>query len=80
MLWFKWIDRMNRKSIIFSSTEFQGDSGGPISTYNPNVSCMYVIVGVTSFGKVCGSEGVPGIYTRVYPYLDWIENIVWPNA
>lgn len=58
----------------------QGDSGGPAQIYHSSVSCMYTIVGVTSFGKVCGTEGVPGVYTRVYSYLDWIENIVWPSA
>lgn len=41
---------------------------------------MYTIVGVTSFGKSCGTIGVPGVYTRIYAYNDWIENIVWPNA
>lgn len=38
----------------------QGDSGGPVQIYHSSVSCMYTIVGVTSFGKVCGTEGVPG--------------------
>ncbi|XP_055327030.1 venom protease-like [Sitodiplosis mosellana] len=57
----------------------QGDSGGPIQTYHARVSCMYTLVGVTSFGKVCGTQGTPGVYTRVYTYLQWIEDIVWPN-
>lgn len=38
----------------------QGDSGGPVQIYHSSVSCMYSIVGVTSFGKICGTEGVPG--------------------
>lgn len=59
---------------------FQGDSGGPLQSYHTSVSCMYIIDGVTSFGKSCGTLGIPGVYTRVYSYLDWIENIVWPNA
>lgn len=55
-----------------------GDSGGPIQIINPDVECMYTVVGVTSFGSVyCGAIGVPAIYTKVYYYLDWIENIVW---
>lgn len=58
---------------------FKGDSGGPIQTYHPSVSCMYTIQGVTSFGKICGTEGVPGVYTRIHAYLDWIEEIVWPK-
>lgn len=42
---------------------------------------MYTIIGLTSFGSAsCGGQiGVPGVYTRVYGYLDWIEGIVWPD-
>jgi len=57
----------------------QGDSGGPLQVYHPYQSCMYEVVGVTSFGKGCGNINTPGVYTRVYNYLDWIEGIVWPN-
>lgn len=39
---------------------FQGDSGGPVQINHSTVSCMYTILGVTSFGKICGTEGVPG--------------------
>lgn len=56
----------------------QGDSGGPLQVYHQSQSCMYEIVGVTSFGKGCGSVDTPGVYTRVYHYLEWIESIVWP--
>ncbi|KAL0853134.1 hypothetical protein ABMA27_012898 [Loxostege sticticalis] len=57
----------------------QGDSGGPIQIKSKKLHCMYVVTGVTSFGKQCGTRGEPGIYTRVSHYLDWIEGIVWPN-
>ncbi|KAL7041465.1 hypothetical protein ACKWTF_000792 [Chironomus riparius] len=57
-----------------------GDSGGPLQIYNSDTYCMYTAVGITSFGYAyCGFPGVPAIYTKVYHYLDWIENIVWPN-
>lgn len=56
----------------------QGDSGGPLQVFHHEYFCMYSIVGITSFGLSCGTK-VPGVYTRVYPYLDWIENIVWVN-
>ncbi|EDX14797.1 serine protease snake isoform X2 [Drosophila simulans] len=49
-----------------------GDSGGPLLMYHREYPCMYVVVGITSAGLSCGSPGIPGIYTRVYPYLAWI--------
>ncbi|KAJ6636459.1 Serine protease snake [Pseudolycoriella hygida] len=57
----------------------QGDSGGPLQIYHDTHHCTYTIVGVTSFGKACGTIGTPGVYTRVYAFLNWIEKIVWPN-
>jgi len=56
----------------------KGDSGGPLQVLNKREYCMWDIVGVTSFGPSgCGNKGVPGIYTRVFPFIDWIESIVW---
>ncbi|XP_006609334.1 serine protease snake-like [Apis dorsata] len=56
----------------------QGDSGGPLVILNRDYDCMYTLIGVTSLGKLCGTI-IPGIYTRVYNYISWIENIVWPD-
>lgn len=58
----------------------QGDSGGPLQIYHPQVHCMYSVIGVTSFGKTCGIQGIPGVYTRVSKYIDWIEKTVWPEG
>ncbi|XP_049281653.1 venom protease-like isoform X2 [Anopheles funestus] len=56
----------------------QGDSGGPLQVYNDaNVYCTYVVIGVTSFGQNCGLAGVPAVYTTVFPYLSWIENLLF---
>ncbi|XP_039753579.1 serine protease persephone-like [Pararge aegeria] len=55
----------------------QGDSGGPLQGLTSNDG-HYRLVAVTSFGRGCGSP-VPGVYTRVSRYLDWIEKVVWPN-
>ncbi|XP_045540983.1 serine protease snake [Papilio machaon] len=57
----------------------QGDSGGPLQLKSKKLKCMYVLVGVTSFGSGCGFIGQPGVYTKVISYLSWIEAIVWPN-
>lgn len=53
--------------------------GGPLQIYNTNnITCMYTIIGVTSFGAgACGTQGIPGIYTKVHHYLNWIESIVF---
>lgn len=56
----------------------QGDSGGPLQINSKKINCMYVTVGVTSFGRACGFPGEPAIYTRVAHYVPWIESIVWP--
>lgn len=57
----------------------QGDSGGPVQEYHPYINCMYTINGIISFGRECGERTAPGVYTRTYTFLDWIESIVWPN-
>lgn len=57
----------------------QGDSGGPLQIYHSDIFCSYTQIGVTSFGKGCGTVNFPGIYTRVSEYIDWIEGIVWPD-
>ncbi|XP_076229384.1 venom protease-like [Nomia melanderi] len=56
-----------------------GDSGGPLMILNQDYNCMYSIIGVTSFGGICGSI-IPGVYTRVSNYLSWIEGVVWPGS
>lgn len=53
------------------------DLGGPLQVYHSKQKCVFVISGIQSIGD-CGEKYV-GLYTRVYSYLDWIENIVWPN-
>ncbi|OAD56548.1 Serine protease persephone [Eufriesea mexicana] len=52
-----------------------GDSGGPLQVAFKNDSGLYRVLGITSFGLFCSV--VPGVYTKVSRYLDWIENIVW---
>ena len=48
----------------------QGDSGGPFVCMEGQTP---VITGVVSFGWFCALPGIPGVYARVTPYLDWIK-------
>lgn len=58
----------------------EGDSGGPLQVYS-SLHCMYNIIGVTSFGKACGTVvGIAGIYTRVSNYIDWIEQTAFVHG
>ena len=49
----------------------QGDSGGPLMSRRDSLS-SYMVVGVVSFGTSRCGIGVPGIYTRVSNYRQWI--------
>lgn len=53
----------------------QGDSGGPLLML---AGPSQTIVGITAFGQTCGGS-IPGVYTAVYSYLEWIERKVWPE-
>lgn len=62
-----------------------GDSGGPLQvnntrTFRTGYTCGMEIIGVTSFGKFCAQKNTPGVYTRVAPYVPWIEDIVWSGS
>lgn len=48
-----------------------GDSGGPLSVVEGD---QHVMVGVTAFGDGCARPGIPGVYSRVSKYLDWISD------
>lgn len=56
----------------------QGDSGGPLQIPHPKNECLFQLLGITSFGLGCAIPNVPGVYTRVSHYLNWIEDNVWP--
>lgn len=56
----------------------RGDSGGPLVYNNPN-NQKFDLIGVVSFGPTpCGLENVPGVYTNVFKYLDWIRGELKP--
>jgi secreted trypsin-like serine protease len=47
----------------------QGDSGGPLF-YGEGEAAR--LVGVVSYGYGCGRAGVPGVYSRVAGFADWL--------
>lgn len=50
----------------------EGDSGGPLQVkLVHNMRQTPFIIGVTSFGLICGTS-TPGVYTRVASYHQWI--------
>ncbi|KAJ8718656.1 hypothetical protein PYW08_002893 [Mythimna loreyi] len=61
----------------------QGDSGGPLQATIPlpigSQGTMHYVLGVTSFGVGCALPGLPGVYTKVSSFIDWIEEVVWPG-
>ncbi|XP_012264279.2 serine protease snake-like [Athalia rosae] len=57
----------------------QGDGGSPLVVYSKKEHCMYDVIGIVSLGKLCHG-GIPGLHTRVYYYIPWIESVVWPQG
>ncbi|CAH1641727.1 unnamed protein product [Spodoptera littoralis] len=54
----------------------KGDSGGPLMYENNK---LFELAGVVSFGKdPCGIKGVPGVYSNIYEYRDWIRSVIVP--
>ena len=59
------------------------DSGGPLfQVIDDSVAeedVKYETIGAVSFGDGACRSKVPGIYTRISKYLDWIEDFVYEN-
>uniref|UniRef100_U5EUT0 CLIP domain-containing serine protease n=1 Tax=Corethrella appendiculata TaxID=1370023 RepID=U5EUT0_9DIPT len=50
-----------------------GDSGSPLMYFDLQ-KIRWIVCGVVSLGyRQCGTEGIPGVYTNILQYVDWIE-------
>ncbi|XP_077990317.1 atrial natriuretic peptide-converting enzyme-like [Glandiceps talaboti] len=56
----------------------QGDSGGPLICLNEDDG-KWFLHGVTSFGSGCARQYLPGIYTKVSYYNDFIKTVIGDN-
>lgn len=51
----------------------QGDSGSALLCVHDG---RLAIVGIISYGVGCGVSGMPGVYTSVTHYVDFIQEVV----
>lgn len=55
----------------------QGDSGGPLMSPSiVNGRSIYYQIGIVSYGIGCARTDVPGVYSRVQTFVDWIQEKV----
>ncbi|GBP68834.1 Phenoloxidase-activating factor 2 [Eumeta japonica] len=52
----------------------EGDGGAPLAC--PTGNNTYVLTGLVSWGIGCGEKNVPGVYTKVSKFRDWVEEKV----
>lgn len=69
----------NNKKWYAIFLEFQILDGAPLQTVQDKEHCLYTIFGLSNFKPTFGLMKVPLVFTRIYPYLSWIEQIVWPG-
>lgn len=53
--------------------------GSPLQVMHDKDRCLYTVYGISQVKPAFGLMKVPLVFTRIYPYLTWIEGIVWPN-
>ncbi|XP_007899169.1 coagulation factor VII isoform X2 [Callorhinchus milii] len=54
-----------------------GDSGGPLATQYKGT---WFLTGIVSWGEGCARQGKYGIYTKVYKFVEWINQHINRNS
>ena len=68
---------MIRHFVFIDEDSCSGDSGGPLMVQADAESKMYLI-GVVSFGTSKCGQGLPGVYTNIQYYVQWIKDHLKP--
>lgn len=67
------------KDTSYRTRPCQGTGGSPL-LITPTNSSPPSVIAMYSFSAGCGAHDLPGVFTRVASYVDWIESIVWPSS
>ena len=67
--------QVTRSLFMFCFIRIQGDSGGPFLCQLDKALDTWFVAGIVSWGVACAYPNVPGVYTNVPGYLDWIRNV-----
>jgi Trypsin len=55
------------------ATQCHGDSGGPLVIWDRGTPVLVGVVSHNTEHTLCGSQRLPGVFTRVSPFRNWIE-------
>ena len=69
-----------KKSENFIILQFQGDSGSAlVCRHNDGFADRWVQAGIASFTSASRPGEIPGVFTRVSAYADWIQQTMNDN-